>query len=77
MKREMVLRNRLKEARKQNKLSQEELAKMVGVARNTITSIERGEYSPSAYLAWLLVEALGKEKWPFEKLFYMEFVDKK
>ena len=69
MKRELVLRNRLKEARKQKKLSQEELAQMVGVARNTITSIERYEYTPTAYLAYLLCAAL---EWKFEDLFYME-----
>ena len=69
MKRELILRNRLKEARKQKKLSQEELAQMVGVARNTITSIERYEYTPTAYLAYLLCAAL---EWKFEDLFYME-----
>ncbi len=73
MKREMVLTNKLKEARKQKHMSQEDLAKEVGVARNTITSIERGEYSPSAYLAWLLCQAL---EWKFEDLFDMEFRDK-
>ncbi len=69
MKRELILRNRLKEARKENNMSQEDLAKRVGVARNTITSIERYEYTPTAYLAYLLCAALD---WRFEDLFYME-----
>ena len=38
----LILRNRLKEIRKEQRLSQDELAKMVGVSRNTISSIETG-----------------------------------
>ena len=71
MKREMVLRNRIKEARKEKGISQEELAKKCGVARNTITSIERYEYAPSAYLAYLICAALDKT---FEQLFFMELI---
>ena len=41
----LVLRNRLKQIRKEQKLSQDELAKMVGVSRNTISSIETGQFS--------------------------------
>lgn len=44
MKEELVLRNNLKEIRKQQKLSQDELAKLVGVSRNTISSIETGQF---------------------------------
>lgn len=73
MKRELLLRNRLKEARKEKGMSQEELAKKVGVARNTITSIERYEYTPTAYLAYLLCHALG---WTFEEMFYMEKIER-
>ncbi len=46
----LVLRNRLKEIRKEQRLSQDELAKMVGVSRNTISSIETGQFSPTAKL---------------------------
>lgn len=69
MKRELILRNKLKEARAELGISQEELARKCGVARNTITSIERYEYSPTAYLAYILCLALDKK---FEELFYMD-----
>ena len=39
----LVLKNRLKEARAEKKLSQAQLAAMVGVSRNTISSIETGQ----------------------------------
>ena len=48
-------------------LSQAELAEMVGVSRNTISSIETGQYSPTAKLALILSLALEKK---FEELFY-------
>ena len=61
MKEELVLKNRLKEIRKQQKLSQDELAGMVGVSRNTISSIETGQFSPTAKLALILCIALDKK----------------
>ena len=64
---ELVLRNNLKEIRKQKKLSQDELAKMVGVSRNTISSIETGQFSPTAKLALIICIALDKK---FEEVFY-------
>ncbi len=63
----LILKNRLKEARSEQKLSQAELAKMVGVSRNTISSIETGQFSPTAKLALILCIALDKK---FEELFY-------
>ena len=69
MKEELVLRNNLKEIRKQQKLSQDELAKLVGVSRNTISSIETGQFSPTAKLALVLCIALDKK---FEELFYFD-----
>ena len=48
---ELKLRNRLKEARFEKKLSQSQLAEMVGVSRNTISSIETGQFNPTAKLA--------------------------
>ena len=63
----LVLHNRLKEIRTENKLSQGELAALVGVSRNTISSIETGQYCPTAKLALVLCVALGKK---FEELFY-------
>jgi putative transcriptional regulator len=65
----LILKTRLKEARSEKKLSQEELAKLVGVSRNTISSIEVGQFSPTAKLALILCIALDKK---FEDLFFFE-----
>ncbi len=62
-----VLHNNLKAARTERKLSQAELAEMVGVSRNTISSIETGQFNPTAKLALILCVALDKK---FEDLFY-------
>jgi putative transcriptional regulator len=56
----MRLVNRLKVARAERDLSQEELARLAGVTRQTISSIETGQYVPSALLAFVLAERLGK-----------------
>ena len=63
----LVLKNNLKEARTQAGLSQSQLAEIVGVSRNTISSIETGQFSPTAKLALILCIALDKK---FEELFY-------
>lgn len=63
----LVLKNRLKEARARKKLSQSALAELVGVSRNTISSIETGQFNPTAKLALILCVALDKK---FEELFY-------
>ena len=63
----LVLKNRLKEARSEKGLSQAALAELVGVSRNTISSIETGQFSPTAKLALVLCTALDKR---FEDLFY-------
>ena len=67
MKNELVLKNKLKEVRAKKKLSQQELADMVGVSRNTISSLETGQYEPTAKLAFILCIALDMK---FEDLFY-------
>lgn len=64
---ELKLRNRLKEARQEKGLSQAQLANLVGVSRNTISSIETGQFNPTAKLALILCIALEKK---FEELFY-------
>lgn len=64
---ELILKNRIKEVRMEKGLSQAGLAQMVGVSRNTISSIETGQYSPTAKLALILALALDKK---FEELFY-------
>ena len=63
----LVLKNRLKEVRSERKLSQAELAAMVGVSRNTISSLETGQFQPTAKLALILCIALDMK---FEDLFY-------
>lgn len=64
---ELILKNNLKEVRKEKKLSQSSLAEMIGVSRNTISSIETGQFNPTAKLALILCIALDKK---FEDLFY-------
>jgi len=54
------LENRLKVARAERGLSQEQLASLAGVTRQTISSIETGQYVPSALLAFVLAQRLGK-----------------
>ncbi len=69
MENELILYNRLKETRTKQNLSQAQLAKMVGVSRNTISSIETGQFNPTAKLALVLCIALDKK---FEDLFYFK-----
>ena len=66
-KEELVLKNNIKTARKEQQLSQRELSEMIGVSRNTISSIETGQFNPTAKLALILCIALDKK---FEELFY-------
>lgn len=66
----LVFKNRIKEERQNAGLSQGELAQLVGVSRNTISSIETGQFSPTAKLALILCIALNKK---FEELFYFEY----
>ncbi|WP_308682790.1 helix-turn-helix transcriptional regulator [Stomatobaculum longum] len=63
----LVLKNKLKEMRAERGLSQAQLAAMVGVSRNTISSIETGQFTPTAKLALVLCLALDKK---FEEIFY-------
>ena len=61
--------NRLRVARAERRLSQEELANLVGVTRQTISSIENDQYCPSTMLAFLLARALEQ---PVAGLFSLE-----
>lgn len=63
----LVLKNHLKEVRKEKGYTQQQLADEVGVSRNTISSIETGQFNPTAKLALILCIALEKK---FEDLFY-------
>ena len=63
----LVLKNRLKEVRAEKGFSQQQLADLVGVSRNTISSIETGQFNPTAKLALILCIALDRR---FEDIFY-------
>ena len=65
----LILRNRLRAARAEKGLSQTQLAELVGVSRQTISSIETGQFNPTAKLALILCIALDKK---FEELFYFD-----
>ena len=65
----LVLKNNIKTVRLEQGLSQSQLAEMVGVSRNTISSIETGQFNPTAKLALILCIALDKK---FEDLFYFD-----
>ena len=67
----MSIRNRLREFRARYKMTQEELARRVGVTRQTIIAIENGKYLPSLKLAFKLAKAFNVK---IEDLFeYREF----
>ncbi len=53
------MKTRIRELRKANKLSQEELARAVGTTRQTITSIEVGKYTASLPLAYKIARHFG------------------
>ena len=65
----MALENRLKEYRARNNLNQSDLGKLVGVSRQTISLIERGDYSPSVVLALKIAKVFGTT---VESLFLFE-----
>lgn len=69
MNEKLILKNNIKQSRKDAGLSQAQLANMVGVSRNTISSIETGQFNPTAKLALVICIALDKK---FEDLFYFD-----
>ena len=64
-----MIRNRMKEHRARLGLKQEELAKLVGVRRETIGNLEKGRYNPSLVLAWNIAKVFGV---PIEEVFTVE-----
>ena len=64
---ELQLKNNLKKARQERNLSQQQLADLIGVSRNTISSIETGQFTPTAKLALIICIALEIK---FEDMFY-------
>ena len=69
MNEELILKNNLKKVRSERKLSQQQLADMLGVSRNTISSIETGQFTPTAKLALIICIALDIK---FEDMFYFD-----
>ena len=60
------MKNRLEELRKQRAIRQEDLAQALGVARQTVISLEKGKYNPSLALAFKLARYFGL---PIEAIF--------
>jgi DNA-binding XRE family transcriptional regulator len=54
----MILRTRIKELRARYNLTQDELAEMIGVSRQTMLYLEKGKYNPSLLLAYKVAKAL-------------------
>lgn len=71
----MPLYNRVKQFREEIGISQTELGKLCGVSRQTVSSIERGEYHPSIVVALKIAEVFNKS---VEEVFWWkEFEDEK
>ena len=66
------MKNRLKVARAEMDLTQEELAKRIGVSRQTINAVESGKYVPSTVLALKMAQVFGKS---VEEIFMLEDED--
>lgn len=64
-----MIKNRMREHRARLGLSQEELARLVGVRRETIGNLEKGRYNPSLVLAWNIAQVFGV---PIEQVFTVE-----
>lgn len=64
----MVLKNRLKELRARDGYNQTELAKLAQVSRQTISLIERGEYTPSVVIALRIAQIFQE---PLEQVFHL------
>jgi putative transcriptional regulator len=66
---ELIMENRVKLARVEKGFTQEQLADLVGVTRQTIILIEAGKYNPTLKLCLLLKKATGKS---LDELFWMK-----
>ena len=67
------MKNRIEEIRKAQGVNQEELAKALGVSRQTISSLENGRYNPSIELAYKLSKYFGML---IEEVFIFEEAEK-
>ena len=68
----MILRNRLKECRAALNVNQQEMGRLCGVSRQTISLIERGDYSPSVTLALTIAKVCNLS---VEDIFHLEDED--
>ena len=68
----LVLKNRLKELRARDGVNQTEMAKLAGVSRQTISLIERGEYTPSVIIAMKSAQVFHE---PLENVFRLVEVE--
>ncbi|CQR24925.1 Cro/CI family transcriptional regulator [Streptococcus varani] len=68
----LILKNRLKELRARDGVNQTEMAKLAGVSRQTISLIERGEYTPSVIIAMKIAQVFNEQ---LENVFRLEEVD--
>jgi len=64
------MKTKIEAYRKELGFTQEQLAQIVGVSRQTIISLEQNRYNPSLRLAWLIARALKKKT--IEEIFVME-----
>ena len=53
------MKNRIEEIRKEKGIRQDELARILGVSRQTISSLENGRYNPSIFLAFKIAKYFG------------------
>ena len=65
----MERNERMRQARQDAGLSQEELARRIGASRQTVNMIERGDYNPSLHLCISICQTLGKT---LDELFWPE-----
>ena len=68
----MPMKNFLRDERKRKKITQEQLANLVGVSRQSINAIERGKYTPSTALALKISEIFNSN---VNSLFELESAD--
>lgn len=64
-----MIKNRIKEYRAKHDMKQEDLAKLVGVRRETIGNLEKGKYNPSLFLAWNIAKVFNVS---IEEIFTVE-----
>lgn len=64
------MRNNVKELRKQANLRQEDMARLLGVTRQTIIAIENNRYNPTLALAMKIARLLKR---PVEEIFFLDF----